>query len=575
MRRRQRQHLYLAGAAFALRLEWRPDRRRLRRDQAQPRLRLQGPRGLRRAGLPVLEGQPPVKPDKPRALAIFKIACDLGSGDGCTRAGIELEALDRDQARALYRKACELGYSYGCSNLANLRDDVKEPKRDRASALELWQQACDLGQPASCEFLAWQFHKGDRVSRDRARALALRQRGARFLRKECDDDQLDSCVELHEWLLFKPGLFDPVAAHAAASKACKGKNLKGCNAVAGDHQWGRGIDRDLTRAYQLYEQTCNAGHAPACGQQASLMGVAPGVARDDVKVRALYRRHCETTGDQWVCHRLALLEHEGRGGPPGTPSAIARWDERCSKRELAWACRILAALYSEGDGVPRDAARAQQLRERACKLGLTDACGPPATSTLTRVRRKRCDGGDLEACEKLASDYRSGDGAKHDGARAYALARVACAAGAMNACNNLGDMYETADYVPRSIPLALELYERSCAGGGGMGCFSLGDVAERGLGRPRSDDDALRRLTQSCELGVPMACARAVRLLRRQRSRAPAATTEPTLPPLCTVVAQNALRGAAEKKAAEAADAASPTDTTDEPVPAPTPTVTP
>jgi hypothetical protein len=136
------------------------------------------------------------------------------------------------------------------------------------------------------------------------------------------------------------------------------------------------------------EPACTGGASAACALLADLMAAGRGVTRDDARATQLYGRGFEAAkagcsgGDARDCDVLALLYERGKG--TGVPPSLALEKDtfaRAAKleRDLCDAGRADACLaaaerhaWFAGKGVcPEDA---EQLRERACRLGEQDGC---------------------------------------------------------------------------------------------------------------------------------------------------------------------------------------------------------
>jgi TPR repeat protein len=73
----------------------------------------------------------------------------------------------------LYRKACDLGDGYGCSSLGFMYGSGQGVGKDEAKAVELYRKACDLGDGRGCWSLGFMGERGQGVGQDAATAGAL------------------------------------------------------------------------------------------------------------------------------------------------------------------------------------------------------------------------------------------------------------------------------------------------------------------------------------------------------------------------------------------------------------------
>ncbi len=152
--------------------------------------------------------------------------------------------------------------------------------------------------------------------------------------------------------------------------------------------------------------------------------------------------------------------------------------------------------------------------------------------------QKRCDGGDVEACEALANllgsddpkrafaaaaractlgalhfctraaaDLRSGHGVAKDPKRAHALVASACEKGNGRACTEAGSDLRAGAGEAKDDAAAAQLLQRGCDAGDAGGCELLAAAAWGGEGAPRDRRKSLELTIGACELGSTKACA--------------------------------------------------------------------
>ena len=115
------------------------------------------------------------------ALIAFQKACDLGSGDGCTRLGDlvinEPEVTQGDQQewipRVIFERACDLGDASGCNNLAVINHRGLGGPKNTKLAIHYFHKACDAGVSQSCRTLAQIYARGVEVRRDYSAAAEM------------------------------------------------------------------------------------------------------------------------------------------------------------------------------------------------------------------------------------------------------------------------------------------------------------------------------------------------------------------------------------------------------------------
>lgn len=83
--------------------------------------------------------------DRAAALALYRRACDGGSGLGCAAAGLDREA------RFYLRVHCQQKHAASCLALARLFAEGRGGPVDTAAAATFRREACRLGAAAACE----------------------------------------------------------------------------------------------------------------------------------------------------------------------------------------------------------------------------------------------------------------------------------------------------------------------------------------------------------------------------------------------------------------------------------------
>ncbi len=98
------------------------------------------------------------KKDFKDAFKYSKMACELGSSDGCSKVGFHyLNGLvvekNPKKAAEYFKKSCSLNESRSCYNLALLYDKGEGVKKDTKKANELYEKACKLRNRLACQVL--------------------------------------------------------------------------------------------------------------------------------------------------------------------------------------------------------------------------------------------------------------------------------------------------------------------------------------------------------------------------------------------------------------------------------------
>lgn len=177
------------------------------------------------------------------------------------------------------------------------------------------------------------------------------------------------------WVEGAPGLeADPVKGAFYFSRACAMGNMNGCANVADQFLFlGRlSSVEDVARALATVEQGCGTHpDSNMCYRIGYAYETGKGRARDLARAIGFYER--AGRGNLFAAKGLARIALT-----PGAPA----YDLRNVAPTLAQSCDAgddescwyLAYMHQGGNGVRQDPARARALLERACTLGLADAC---------------------------------------------------------------------------------------------------------------------------------------------------------------------------------------------------------
>jgi TPR repeat protein len=226
--------------------------------------------------------------------------------------------------------------------------------------------------------------------------------------------------------------------------------------------------------------------------------------------------------------------------PAPEPGAMSPLWEPCKgaagePRDRSWACLALAEHLEQGVfGLPRDPARAAELRQRAidvlevsCDQGDVADCTRAAMTIGALIGREDdaagatreaagwmvafadqgCRGGDATGCALLGLIYEGWRGLERNEARSKGYYDRACSGGHLPSCLILASGAEG--------PAAVTAYERACRTGSGFGCAAAAQHHARGVGVAASLARATELFEQGCSLGNTAACVMGAELLDR------------------------------------------------------------
>lgn len=260
-------------------------------------------------------------------------------------------------------RQCKLGHIGSCTALGRIRaSGIGVPKRP-AEALEPLQTACEaeMPDPKACLLLATILRKGPKgVNRDEQKSRRMARRASWILQKECDEqDNAESCGLVGA--LFGSGDLldaDPGAAQPLLEKACNGGWAESCTILAKPV-----YTEDQEKQLALKKRSCNGGHGIGCFQASKVLEKS---VEDDKPfpegVLDLRRRACDA--DHAIsCAVLGIWQFAGaRGIPEDKKAAEGLWahyrkleKKRCEGGNFE-ACNDLAEIFAEDlPGSPKDA----------------------------------------------------------------------------------------------------------------------------------------------------------------------------------------------------------------------------
>jgi uncharacterized protein len=209
----------------------------------------------------------------------------------------------------------------------------------------------------------------------------------------------------------------------------------------------------------------------------------------------IYGLACGQAGAQGLGD-VARREQEKRAASPHDHEPAAAPDAPTSKDPVvlekecaggsARACSRLGTVYFMGEGVPKDARKAAERFDEACRLKLGEGCNNRAYVYMSAAQTPE---NLVAAMEKLAQ---------------------ACGLGFHPSCHALGTIYlQLPDDVRtrEDEEAAATMLERACGSDIADACFNRGFMYDRGRGGPQSAKLALEYLRRACALGSEKACS--------------------------------------------------------------------
>jgi secreted trypsin-like serine protease/TPR repeat protein len=241
----------------------------------------------------------------------------------------------------------------------------------------------------------------------------------------------------------------------------------------------------------------------------------PRIAAREEAAAARAEQACDA-GDQAGCTALGKAYLYGSGRPQNRHIAELLLREACGAEEAA-ACHELGTLFGS---IRKDQPYyfGRQAHERACNLGLLDACedlavmlaerdpenrpGDPQAAAM--LRRETCARGGLAACTTLAQQQfeRGADPATQRAGKARL--ETLCAEGSATACtvliNSIGQ--DSEPRTPTDADLRA-LLDKGCTAGVADACERLGRaVFAESAGPPEQRSAALALFERACDLSL-------------------------------------------------------------------------
>jgi TPR repeat protein len=299
------------------------------------------------------------------------------------------------------------------------------------------------------------------------------------------------------------------AARVAAlhARGCELKEPRACTAHALDLERGTGIPADPDAGRALMRETCFHGHARACVNA----GVAAHNENADTAHRGegkrLLREAC-AMGDPLGCHYHALVEATA----PRTRVELLRLrevHEDACDRGVGAACAVAGAMYRDGVR-PTASERGGHYGDldvyyEYSEIEGVEGVADDETRRAAELFDRGCALGDPDACQGLFLALVDGEGVPADLARAVRMADAQCRAGHVPSCQSFGYFHEEGLGVPQDLARAEALYRQACDAGGALGAGSCSNLAE--LVAERGElEQAVALSRRGCDLGDARGC---------------------------------------------------------------------
>ena len=91
-----------------------------------------------------------------------------------------------------------------------------------------------------------------------------------------------------------------------AKKACDGGNMLGCTNLGVMYTNGNGVEKDFSKAVQLFKKACDGGVMLGCNYLGAMYADGNGVEKNEQKAVELYKKACDG-GNMDGCRNLGVM----------------------------------------------------------------------------------------------------------------------------------------------------------------------------------------------------------------------------------------------------------------------------
>lgn len=223
-----------------------------------------------------------------KAFETLDKACELGNFKGCTTLGHLYQygvRTQKDEQKAkeygqkgfeLSKKACEENDAEACVGLSGLYYRGLGVQKDKNKAFELLEHICDLGHYKACvaNYVAMIEKRGLK------KAEEYRKKAFKPTKEACEKDDRTACVWLKSMSLVDNDEyvknFEELnklyqKGFELTQKEClKGDYNRACYDLGVCYQYGIGVQKDIQKAKEFFEQACDVDSSSACKDLAIL-----------------------------------------------------------------------------------------------------------------------------------------------------------------------------------------------------------------------------------------------------------------------------------------------------------------
>ncbi|QOY54018.1 sel1 repeat family protein [Candidatus Sulfurimonas marisnigri] len=197
----------------------------------------------------------------------YTTECNQGNLEACNKLGNLYNSgmgVKQDVAKSieLFSRACQGNIPYACTNLGiKYRVDFLGVKKDNAKAVEYFSKACSMGDSNGCHRLAVMYYDGIEVEKDYSKAVKLYEKACNSVYGSISCYSVVKICNLDNSI--KESYIDLASSY---TKSCEKDDMQGCFKLGQWYDKGIGVERNTSKAMELYEKSCDGKIARGCNE---------------------------------------------------------------------------------------------------------------------------------------------------------------------------------------------------------------------------------------------------------------------------------------------------------------------
>jgi TPR repeat protein len=249
-----------------------------------------------------------------QAAEFYKIGCELNEGIACYNLANMLfmgKGMGPDEVRGLeyLKRSCDLDYNVACWRMGTLIAAGKLLPHDPLKIVAYLKKGCDLKDMMSCYDLGFYLMEGKGLEKNIEKGLEL-------LKLSCEKGLVLGCGSLGFFYSTPNSYFpsDYSKALEHLTSACQ-EEAEACNHLGYMYETGKGVQKNISFAFQFYSKSCSMKKNYACGNLGILIATKEVPHLDDAAAVPYLEKGCAENNGK-ACKILALFHDQGRGQLP-------------------------------------------------------------------------------------------------------------------------------------------------------------------------------------------------------------------------------------------------------------------